>query len=90
MSALASPKFKRLYKNLHGNQRSLVNGALDSIASNPQLGELKVGSLAGVRVYKFKILDRQWLLAYELVEDEIPRFIYVGTHENFYRDLTRR
>jgi mRNA interferase RelE/StbE len=90
LNALASPKFKRLYKNLHANQRKSVNGALDSISLNPQLGDLKVGSLAGVRVHKFKILDRQWLLAYELVEEEIPRFIYVGPHENFYRDLTRR
>ena len=51
--------------------------------------KLKIGSLAGVRVYKFNVLDRQWLLAYELVEDHLPRFIYVGPHENFYRDLSR-
>ena len=89
MAALASPKFKRLYKNLHQNQRKIVNSALDSIASNPHIGELKVGSLEGVRVYKFNILDRRWLLAYELVAGNVPRFIYTGPHENFYRDLKR-
>jgi hypothetical protein len=90
LNALASPKFKRLYKNLHQNQRIIVNGALDAIASNPELGILKVGTLAGVRVHKFNLLDRQWLLAYELVDGSVPRFIYVGPHENFYRDLKRR
>jgi mRNA interferase RelE/StbE len=32
---------------------------------DPSCGDDKKGDLAGVHVYKFKVLDKQFLLAYE-------------------------
>ena len=52
------------------------------------MGQEKIGSLKGVRVYKFHIEKQLFLLAYEL-EIDVLKLIMVGSHENYYRDLTR-
>jgi len=52
------------------------------------MGQEKKGSLKGVRVYKFHIEKQLFLLAYEL-EIDVLKLIMVGSHENYYRDLTR-
>jgi hypothetical protein len=41
-----------------------------------------------VRVHKFHIGKQLFLLAYE-VEEEIMRLIMIGSHENYYRDLSK-
>jgi hypothetical protein len=43
---------------------------------------------AGVRAYKFRVQDRQFLLAYELDNDALL-LLALGVHENFYRDLKK-
>lgn len=54
------------------------------------LGEGKVGDLAGVRVYKFKINKQLALLAYTFEERTITlTLLALGQHENFYRELKR-
>ena len=47
------------------------------------------GALAGVRVHKFKVGDKQHLLAYthEKKSDSIT-LLALSSHENFYRDLS--
>ncbi len=60
-----------------------------AIAKNPQTGEAKKGDLKGVYVYKFKVLDKEYLLAYLIpVKGEI-KLLTIGTHENFYRDIKK-
>ena len=59
------PAFKKAYKKLHGNQKSLINKAIQKIIENPEIGEAKRGDLAGVYVYKFKLDHQEMLLAYE-------------------------
>ncbi len=57
---------------------------------NPLLGEGKVGDLAGVLVYKFKINKQLALLAYTFEETTITlTLLALGQHENFYRELKR-
>ena len=51
-------------------------------------GEEKRGDLAGVRVYKFRVQDQQFLLAYEFDTDNLS-LLALGIHENFYRDLKK-
>lgn len=88
MNVLQSPYFRRAYKKLHPNQVPAVNEAIRRIVSEPGSGEEKKGDLAGVRVYKFRVRDRQFLLAYE---DDRENFylLALGVHENFYRDLKK-
>lgn len=86
MQILQKPSFKRVYKKLHNNQRQSVNDAIKKVVETPNIGEEKKGDLAGIFVYKFDCVNQQYLLAYEW--DELSRtLLFLGVHENFYRDL---
>ena len=83
-------RFTRAYKKLHDNIVADVDGTVEVISENPDVGEKKKGDLAQLWVYKFRSQGQLYLLAYTR-EDEV-RLIYleaVGSHENFYRDLKR-
>ena len=86
LDTLQKPGFKRIYKKLTPDIKSAVNEAIEVIQKNPDIGELKKGNLAGLRVYKFKIHQQQKLLAYTVGQNAIT-LLTLGTHENFYRDL---
>lgn len=80
------PAFKKAYKRLHNNEKTVVDDAIREIVKNPAIGEEKKGDLAGVFVYKFKLKVKEFLLAYEY--DETTRLLLaLGVHQNFYRDL---
>lgn len=83
------PAFKKAYKKLHANEKSKVNDAIRAIIHNPNIGEEKKGDLAGVFVHKFKIHNRENLLAYEWHPKE-RLLLALGVHENFYRDLKKQ
>jgi mRNA-degrading endonuclease RelE of RelBE toxin-antitoxin system len=87
---LQTPTFKRAYKKLRDNERKVVNIAIKYIIDHPDVGELKTGDLAGVRVYKFRMHDQQILLAYEYNSKIVILLMAIGVHENFYRDLKNR
>jgi len=88
MDIVQTPFFKRTYKKFHANQVKPVNDAIRQILADPLCGEEKKGDLAGVRVYKFRVLDKQFLMAYEY--DKHTLFLLaLGVHENFYRDLNK-
>jgi hypothetical protein len=59
------------------------------IAKDISLGEAKVGDLAGIAIYKFKINGLEWLVAYRVASKKEIKLLVVGPHENFYRDLKR-
>lgn len=82
------PAFKRNYKKLHKEHKAKVNEAILAIVNNPVIGEEKKVDLAGVFVYKFKMYNQEFLLAYEW--DPLNRLLLaLGVHENFYRDLKK-
>lgn len=88
MRIVQAPYFKRSYKKLHTNQIKSVDDAIRHILSDMSRGEAKKGDLTGVRVYKFRILNEQFLLAYEHNDDTLF-LLALGVHENFYRDLKK-
>lgn len=80
------PAFKKIYKKLRVNDKLKVNEAIRALVNNPKIGQEKKGDLSSVFVYKFKIHQREILLAYEW--DARRRILLaMGLHENFYRDL---
>lgn len=84
----AYPKYNRIKKKFPALLRKKLNEAEDNIAVDPSIGEEKRGDLKGIRVYKFKVLDQQVLLAYQVNKDKKKViFVACGGHENFYRDL---
>lgn len=89
MRVLVSPTFSRAVKRLHKNQKADLDDAVREISADPTLGEAKVGDLAGVRVFKFKLVKQLCLLAYAQPDEETIKLLALGTHENFYSDLKR-
>ena len=83
-----SNSFKKAVKKLHANQKSDLDKAVKLIASNPNIGEQKVGDLSTIQVYKFKMVNQLTLLAYQYEDEQlILTLLMLGSHENFYRDL---
>ena len=89
MRILVTPTFHRTVKKLHQQQKTVLDEAVRTIASQPEVGEIKVGDLAGVQVFKFRMDNLQCLLAYRLLDENTLKLLMVGPHENFYRDLKR-
>lgn len=89
MRILVTPTFERTVKKLHQQQKAALDEAVRIIASQPETGETKVGDLAGVQVYKFRIGSLLCLLAYRVLDEKTLKLLMVGPHENFYRDLKR-
>ena len=81
-----TPWFSRVIKKLKKNEKKILDQAVMDIIDNPEIGVLKKGNLAGIRVHKFKINKQEQLLAYKESEEEIL-LILLGSHENYYREL---
>ena len=90
MRLLITASFAKATKKLHAPQKVELDAALKLIAKDPIIGEAKVGDLLGVYVYKFKLSQQQYLLAYRIVDQESIKLLTFGPHENFYRDLKRQ
>ena len=68
--------------------RKQIDDQVRRICEDPELGTLKIGDLADVRVHKFGFLGRLYLLAYEVDEGaKIIRIYAVGGHENWSEPL---
>jgi len=89
MRILVTPTFERAVKKLHRQQKAALDDAVRTIAGQPEVGEAKVGDLAGVQVYKFRMGTLLCLLAYRVLDENTLKLLMVGPHENFYRDLKR-
>ena len=89
MRIFVTPTFERAAKKLHRPQKDELDGAVKTVAGDTQIGEEKVGDLAGIRVYKFRMSNQLWLLSYRILDEDSIKLLTVGSHENFYRDLKR-
>jgi len=87
MRVLVTPTFERAVKKLHKQQKAALDEAVRTIVGQPEGGETKVGDLAGVQVYKFRMGNLLCLLAYRILDENTLKLLMVGPHENFYRDL---
>ncbi len=85
---IQSPIFAKQKKKLHKRQIKDLDEAVTSIFNDPTLGDIKVGDLQGIRVYKFKSKKQQIVLAYEVIGSALYLYIF-GSHENFYRNLKK-
>ena len=89
MRILVTPTFVRAVKKLHPPQKAALDEAVRRVASQPSIGDAKVGDLVGVQVYKFRMGQLLCLLAYRMLDGDTIKLLMVGPHENFYRDLKR-
>ena len=89
MRILVTPTFDRAVKKLHRQQKAELDEAVKAVAHDTGIGEAKIGDLAGVRVFKFRLANQLCLLSYRVIDEETIKLLTVGSHENFYRDLKR-
>lgn len=89
MRILVAPSCARRIKRLHPNQKKSLDKAIRSISADISVGEEKIGDLAGIFIYKFKLGNERWLLAYRLMSAHEVKILLVGPHENFYRELKK-
>jgi mRNA interferase RelE/StbE len=87
MRILVTPTFERAAKKLHRLQKNDLDTAVKAVAADAGLGEEKVGDLAGIRVYKFRMTNQMCLLSYRVLDADSIKLLTVGSHGNFYRDL---
>ncbi len=80
--------FEKQKKKLRKKQIKELDKAIKVIIINPKAGEQKKGNLNSIWVYKFKITNQLYLLAYEWNE-KTRIIISLGVHENFYRNLKK-
>ncbi len=90
MRVLETSRFRKTVKKLNKNQKQDLDEAVKVLMSHPEVGEKKMGDLAGIQVYKFKMAGQLTLLAYQYDDEVITlTLLAFGSHENFYRDLKR-
>ncbi|RWX45541.1 mRNA-degrading endonuclease RelE, toxin component of the RelBE toxin-antitoxin system [Candidatus Electrothrix aarhusensis] len=85
---IQAPLFAREKKKLNKTQRKKLDEAVKTIMTDPAVGRAKSGDLQGVRIYKYKLGNKQILLAYEVVDSTLYLYTF-GSHENFYRNLSK-
>ncbi|MEA2015299.1 MAG: type II toxin-antitoxin system RelE/ParE family toxin [Actinomycetota bacterium] len=85
---MQSPLFFKQKKKLYKKQIKVLDREIKKIINNPVIGQEKKGALKGVRVYKFKIENRLFLLAYEMGDNTL-KLIMIGSHQNYYRNLSK-
>ena len=85
---IQSPIFAKQKKKLNKKQINDLDEAVKTVFNDPSIGDMKVGDLQGVQVFKFKSNRRHILLAYEVIESRLYLYTF-GSHENFYRDLKK-
>ncbi|MBE9561910.1 MAG: type II toxin-antitoxin system RelE/ParE family toxin [Proteobacteria bacterium] len=89
MKVLQTKTFLKQKKKLKPNQLKYLDETVRNLVKDPTIGKQKIGDLKNIWIYKFKIFNQLYLLAYQW--DEISRtLIALGVHENFYRDLKRK
>ena len=90
MKVVQSGHFARAIKRLHPKEKVVLDNAVKALVENPEAGDLKIGDLSGVRVYKFKVNLNRMLLAYLYNKEfDTLTLLAYGSHENFYRNLKR-
>ena len=88
MELLYKSAFRKFVKKQTRPLQLAIEDEIEKIARNPAVGETKIGDLQGVQVHKFKFQRQNLLIAYRATESDIL-FYFIGTHENFYRELKR-
>ena len=86
------PRVKRDLKKLdHSVREEIKSIHIQTIRTNPKVGETLVGDLAGVRSYHFKAANQDYRIAYVHSEPERKVFILmIAKRESFYTVLKRR
>lgn len=85
---IQSPTFAKQKKKLKKIQIKKLDESIKAIIASPDIGDLKKGDLQRIRVYKYKVGNNLILLAYEIEGSTLYLYSF-GSHQNFYRELSK-
>jgi mRNA-degrading endonuclease RelE of RelBE toxin-antitoxin system len=85
---IQSRTFEKRVRRFRKQEKRTLDLHVRKIAKDPSIGHEKRGELRGVFVHKFKIHASQYLLSYRLADADTLELIMIGSHENYYRDLS--
>ncbi len=88
IQVLQTPLFAKQKKKLRKTQIKELDKTIKVIIKDPKAGEQKKGNLTSIWVYKFKITNQLYLLAYEW-NKKSRILIALGVHKNLYRKLKK-
>ena len=74
MKANFKRPFSQYVKKVRKSLQLAIEDAVEEICVNPNIGEAKLGDLAGIRVYKFRFQRQEYLIAYH------PPTVETGRH----------
>ena len=83
-----SRRFEKAIKKLTESQLKVVEDEIEKIIEDPEIGELKKGDLAFLRVHKFNIEIQLALIGYSWIEERLEIYLLqLGSHEIFYKKM---
>lgn len=83
-----SRRFEKAIKKLTESQLKVVEDEIEKIIEDPEIGELKKGDLAFLRVHKFNLENQLALIGYSWIEVRLEIYLLqLGSHENFYKKM---
>ncbi|MBK0019513.1 type II toxin-antitoxin system RelE/ParE family toxin [Kosakonia sp. S42] len=85
-----SSRFEKAFNRLNKRDQDSVDGEIDRIIANPEIGERKKGDLSYLWVHKFYMGKQQYLLCYTWLDQKCEIYLLsLGTHENYYDEQKR-
>lgn len=83
-----SRRFEKAIKKLTESQLKVVEDEIEKIIEDLEIGELKKGDLAFLRVHKFNLENQLALIGYSWIEQRLEIYLLqLGSHENFYKNM---
>lgn len=85
-----SSRFEKAFNRLTEQDQDSVDGEIDRIIANPEIGERKKGDLSYLWVHKFYMGKQRYLLGYAWQEQKLEIYLLsLGSHENYYDEQKR-
>jgi len=89
MKIFQSKAFEKKVKKISKNDKEELDNAIYAVIKSPEIGTEKKGDLVKIFVYKYKVKNQQYLLAYRFTGVDLE-LVKIDVHQNFYRDLKKQ
>jgi mRNA-degrading endonuclease RelE of RelBE toxin-antitoxin system len=89
MKIFQSKSFEKKVKKISKNDKEELDNAIYAVIKSPEIGTEKKGDLVKIFVYKYKVKNQQYLLAYRFTGVDLE-LVKIDVHQNFYRDLKKQ
>ena len=89
MKIFQSKSFEKKVKKISKNDKEELDNAIYTVIKNPEIGTEKKGDLVKIFVYKYKVKNQRYLLAYRFTGVDLE-LVKIDVHQIFYRNLKKQ